>query len=169
MDLGNEPLSGHLHIDFGDLTSLAHNCEGCLAVQLGVLGDDFRAIGKVNNRARRIEPVLVWSIYTDVVDYGEWKFGRRTTGLTFAAAMFVQKIGLALGGWLVGFLLAYYGYIANVDQSETASHGILLMFSVIPGILTILTGIVLFWYNLSDDEVDKIAAELEERRGKAEA
>ncbi|MDB4485613.1 MFS transporter [bacterium] len=114
-------------------------------------------------------PVLVWSIYTDVVDYGEWKFGRRTTGLTFAAAMFVQKIGLALGGWLVGFLLAYYGYIANVDQSETASHGILLMFSVIPGILTILTGIVLFWYNLSDDEVDKIAAELEERRGKAEA
>lgn len=114
-------------------------------------------------------PVLVWSIYTDVVDYGEWKFGRRTTGLTFAAAMFVQKMGLALGGWLVGFLLAYYGYIANVDQSETASHGILLMFSVIPGILTILTGIVLFWYNLSDDEVDKIAAELEERRGKAEA
>ncbi|MFT6179541.1 MAG: GPH family glycoside/pentoside/hexuronide:cation symporter [Paracoccaceae bacterium] len=112
-------------------------------------------------------PALVWAIYTDVVDYGEWKFGRRSTALTFAAAMFVQKAGLALGGWSVGILLAYFGYVANVDQSERSAHGILLMFSIIPGILTILSGIALFWYNLKDDEVEKIADELRERRGDA--
>ncbi|MDA7877082.1 MFS transporter [Akkermansiaceae bacterium] len=112
-------------------------------------------------------PVLVWSIYTDVVDYGEWKFGRRITALTFAAAMFVQKTGLALGTGLMGILLTYFGYIANVEQSAESSHGILLMFSIIPGVLTILSGIVLFWYPLRDDEVDKIAAELEERRAQA--
>ena len=112
-------------------------------------------------------PVLVWSIYTDVVDYGEWKFGRRITALTFAAAMFVQKTGLALGTGLMGILLTYFGYIANVEQSAESSRGILLMFSIIPGVLTILSGIVLFWYPLRDDEVDKIAAELEERRAQA--
>ncbi len=112
-------------------------------------------------------PALVWSIYTDVVDYGEWKFGRRTTALTFAAAMFVQKAGLALGGWMVGILLGYFGYIANVDQSERSLNGILLMFSVIPGVLTIFSGVVLFWYKLKDDEVEKIAVELEERRKSA--
>ena len=109
-------------------------------------------------------PAIVWAIYTDVVDYGEWKFGQRSTALTFAAAMFVQKAGLALGGWSVGVLLAYFGYVANVTQSEQSAHGILLMFSLIPGLLTILSGIVLFWYQLSDDEVEKIAVDLRERR-----
>ena len=109
-------------------------------------------------------PALVWAIYTDVVDYGEWKFDRRITALTFAAAMFVQKAGLALGGWSVGLLLGYFGYIANVDQSERSLNGILLMFSIIPGVLTILSGVILFWYNIGDDEVENIAIELEERR-----
>ena len=109
-------------------------------------------------------PALVWAIYTDVVDYGEWKFGRRTTALTFAAAMFVQKTGLALGGWSVGKLLSYYGYVANVEQTESSTHGILLMFSVFPGVLTILSGLVLFWYPLTDEAVQKIASDLEKRR-----
>ena len=109
-------------------------------------------------------PALVWAIYTDVVDYGEWKFGRRITALTFAAAMLVQKAGLALGGWAVGMLLAYFGYVANVEQSSESAHGILLMFSIIPGVLTILSGVALFWYNLDDQEVEKIALELEKRR-----
>ena len=112
-------------------------------------------------------PALVWAIYTDVVDYGEWKFGRRITALTFAAAMLVQKAGLALGGWAVGMLLAYFGYVANVEQSSESTHGILLMFSIIPGVLTILSGVALFWYNLDDDEVEKIALELEKRRVEA--
>ena len=112
-------------------------------------------------------PALVWAIYTDVVDYGEWKFGRRITALTFAAAMLVQKAGLALGGWAVGMLLAYFGYVANVEQSSESAHGILLMFSIIPGVLTILSGVALFWYNLHDDEVEKIALELEKRRSEA--
>ena len=112
-------------------------------------------------------PALVWAIYTDVVDYGEWKFGRRITALTFAAAMLVQKAGLALGGWAVGMLLAYFGYVANVEQSPESAHGILLMFSIIPGVLTILSGVALFWYNLDDDEVEKIALELEKRRSEA--
>jgi GPH family glycoside/pentoside/hexuronide:cation symporter len=81
--------------------------------------------------------------------------------------MFVQKAGLALGGWTVGILLAFYGFEANVAQSESSTEGILLMFSVIPGVLTLLTAIVLLWYKLTDDEVDKIAVELGERRVEA--
>jgi Na+/melibiose symporter-like transporter len=38
---------------------------------------------------------------------------------------------------------------------------------VLPGVLAILNGVVLLWYKLGDDEVEKIAVELEERRGKA--
>ena len=41
---------------------------------------------------------LVWAMYTDVADYGELKFGRRTTALVFSGAMFSQKMGWVVGG-----------------------------------------------------------------------
>ena len=34
---------------------------------------------------------LVWSMYADCADYGEWKTGRRTTALVFSASQFAQK------------------------------------------------------------------------------
>ena len=54
------------------------------------------AVNALGNLIAGPTPALVWSIYTDVVDYGEWKFGRRTTGLAFSAAMFAQKMGLTI-------------------------------------------------------------------------
>ena len=49
---------------------------------------------------------LVWAMYADTADYGEWKFGRRNTGLTFAAAIMAQKGGGAVAGVVNGALLA---------------------------------------------------------------
>lgn len=109
-------------------------------------------------------PALVWAIYTDVADYGEWKSGRRVTGLAFSAAMFAQKLGISIGGSVCGWLLG----AANFKPDETPSDEIIQTFRLIacilPGALAILNGVVLFWYNLSDEEVEKIANELEERR-----
>jgi len=130
---------------------------------------DFNLIVTVNMIGAFIAgpmPALVWAMYTDVVDYGEWKFGRRTTALAMSSAMLIQKIGLAIGGGMVGWMLGEYGFKANVDQTATAKNGILMMFSVIPGALLISTAIVLLWYRLGDDDVTKITAELKERRGK---
>ena len=56
-------------------------------------------------------------MYADTADYGEWKFGRRTTGLVFSALVFSQKVGLAMGTGALGWLLAYYGFVANADQT----------------------------------------------------
>ncbi len=53
-------------------------------------------------------PVIVWSTYADTADYGEWKFGRRSTSLVFPATVFVPKMGRA-----IGWLLAYFGFVAN--------------------------------------------------------
>ena len=109
-------------------------------------------------------PALVWAIYTDVADYGEWKFGRRTTALAFSAAMFAQKLGLTIGGSMSGFLLSHYGFVANTIQSADTLSGIRLMFSIIPGVLAIGNGIILLWYNLTEKQLETIATDLEERR-----
>ena len=42
-------------------------------------------------------PALVWSMYADTADYGEWKTGRRTTALVFSTVQFSHKMGLAVG------------------------------------------------------------------------
>jgi GPH family glycoside/pentoside/hexuronide:cation symporter len=109
-------------------------------------------------------PALVWSIYTDVADYGEWKFKRRTTGLVFSAAMFAQKMGLTIGGGVAGWMLSGFGFVANEEQSDAAMLGIRLMFSILPGALALANGIILLWYPLTDTHVAEIQAELSRLR-----
>ncbi|MGJ8725149.1 MAG: MFS transporter [Roseibacillus sp.] len=114
-------------------------------------------------------PAIVWAMYTDVADYGEWKFGKRITGLTFASAMFFQKVGLGIGGALAGWLLGYYGFVKDTELTAQTKEGITLMFSVFPGVCAILTACVLLFYKLTDNDVKKISLELEERRKKDQA
>ena len=113
-------------------------------------------------------PALVWAMYADVADYGEWKYGRRTTGLVFSAAQFAQKFGLTLGGGLSGWALSLAGFVANVEQTETSLLGIRLMFTVIPACLVTLNACVLIFYSLSDKQVQQIEIELEQRRSQSQ-
>ncbi|NIM69305.1 MAG: MFS transporter [Xanthomonadales bacterium] len=112
---------------------------------------------------------LVWAMYADVADYGEWKHGRRTTGLVFSASMFAQKFGLTLGAGLSGWLLAAFGFEANVAQSETSLLGIRLMFTLLPATVAVLNVVVLSFYNLSDSKVLEIERELTTRKAAASA
>lgn len=113
-------------------------------------------------------PALVWAMYTDVADYNEWKFGRRTTGLAFSAAMFSQKMGISIGGALCGWVLGGVGFVPDETPSDEVIDSFRWIASLLPGSLAILNGVVLFWYNLSDEKVETIAAELVERRGEQE-
>ncbi len=108
-------------------------------------------------------PALVWSMYADVADYGEWKYGRRTTGLVFSAAQFAQKFGLTIGAGLSGWLLALVGFVANVEQTETSLLGIRVMFTLLPACFATANAFVLIFYRLSDRQVEQIEIELGKR------
>lgn len=110
-------------------------------------------------------PALVWAIYTDVADYNEWKSGRRVTGLAFSAAMFAQKLGISIGGSTCGWLLGSVGFVAGEEPSNEVISSFRLIASILPGTLAILNGVVLFWYNLSDEKIAQITKDLAERRG----
>jgi len=49
-------------------------------------------------------------------------------------------------------------------QSPEAIWGIKMMLSVIPGVLMILSAGVLFFYNLTEPFMEKVQAELSDRR-----
>jgi len=110
-------------------------------------------------------PAIVWSMYADTADYGEWKFGRRTTGLVFSATVFVQKVGLAIGSAMIGWLLSHYGYVADAVQTPRSLHGITLLFSVLPGAFALLSGFAIFFYRLDEPQVKQIERDLAARKG----
>jgi glycoside/pentoside/hexuronide:cation symporter, GPH family len=109
---------------------------------------------------------LLWAMFADVVDYSEWRTGRRATGVIYATLFFALKAGLSLGGAIAGWLLAGYGYRANVEQTPLALLGIRLTVSVYPAILLAIVVACLLFYKIGKQLNIRIADELAERRKK---
>jgi len=109
---------------------------------------------------------LIWTMIADSADYGEWKTGRRATGLYFSAAVFAQKAGWGIGAALVGVILSLFNYVANEVQSATSITGIKLLVSVIPGVLYMSCAIFMYFYNIDARTTDLIKKELDARREK---
>jgi glycoside/pentoside/hexuronide:cation symporter, GPH family len=107
---------------------------------------------------------LLWSMYADTADYSEWKQGRRATGLVFSASSMSQKLGWALGGAATGWLLAYFGFKANIAQSEFAQSGIRLMLSILPAAGAGISMLFISIYPLSEEKLKNITKELNTRR-----
>ena len=112
---------------------------------------------------------LVYAMYADASDYSEWKTGRRSTGLVFAASSFAQKMGWTVGGAATGFILASFGYQAGVPQNAETLTGLRLLVSFIPAIGSILATLLPLLYTLDDKRMKVIEKELGERRKIAEA
>ena len=110
---------------------------------------------------------LIWSMYADTADYGEWRFGRRATGLVFSAATFSQKMGWAVGGALAGFLLTIIGFVANVAQNDATLSGIRHMMSTIPAAIALVVIAISLFYELSDKLEKQVGRELEARKATA--
>jgi len=103
---------------------------------------------------------LLWAKIADTVDYGQWQSGIRLTGLVYSSVVFFIKLGLALGGSIAGWLLAFYHYKAAVTQSLFTQHGILLSFTLLPAIASVLVALVMRWYTLDNQKLHDIQQQL---------
>jgi GPH family glycoside/pentoside/hexuronide:cation symporter len=109
-------------------------------------------------------PVLLWSMYADTADYGEWKSGRRTTGLVFSASTMGQKLGWALGPFIAFHLLSEVGFVANADPSEAVKDSLVSLVSLAPAALAAVSMLLFFLYPLSDERMASIEADLKVKR-----
>ena len=111
---------------------------------------------------------LLWAMYTDSADYSEWKTGRRATGLVLSASVFSLKFGWAIGSAITGWLLAYYGFQANIIQNVEAQTGIRMLVTIIPSIGLVLSGVAMIFYKLNEKTLFQIEKDLAERRSSEE-
>jgi len=109
--------------------------------------------------------VLQWSMYTDVADHMEWKNGRRATALVMAASLFMLKLGLAVGGAFVVWMLSVYGFQPNQEQSAATLQGIRMLMSVFPSLFGVVGVVLMLFYPLSEKVMDEVERDLTARRG----
>ncbi|MEM1189826.1 MAG: MFS transporter [Pseudomonadota bacterium] len=105
-------------------------------------------------------PALVWSMYADCADYGEWKTGRRITALVFSTVQFAQKMGLAVGAGVLGIVLGAFGFAANEAQSDGSLLGIRLMFSILPAVLAVAGAGFILFYRIDARTISQMEDEL---------
>jgi len=107
---------------------------------------------------------LIFAMYTDTVDYSEWKTGRRATGLVMSASTMAQKFGWAIGGALTLFILAAFNFKPNMEQTSGTIGGIVAMLSWIPASASFIGGTLMLFYPLNKTKMDEIVSDLTERR-----
>lgn len=107
---------------------------------------------------------LLFSMYTDCAEYGEWRNGKQTAGLIVSASMFSLKFGSAVGGALPGFMLAGFGFVANAVQTDSSIFGIRMMFNVLPAVFFLAGGLAMLLYRIDRSTLVQVEQELHQRR-----
>lgn len=113
--------------------------------------------------------IVVWALEADTVEYGEWKTGVRTEGITYALFSFTRKTGQAVGGALAAYALALGGYKSGAAQTADAVFGIQVAAGALPAVMTLLAVLVMAKYKLTDTMHARILADITARRESGDA
>jgi sugar (glycoside-pentoside-hexuronide) transporter len=107
--------------------------------------------------------VMGWSMTADTVDYAQWKTGIRADGVIYATATFFQQLAAALGGAGAAAMLAWFGYVANAEQSPASLAAIVSLMTLVPiGIMVVLI-VACAFYRLDARRHASIVADLRGR------
>ncbi len=106
----------------------------------------------------------MWALVPEVISYGEYTSGKRIAGIVNALTGIFYKAGMALGGVVPGAVLAYVAYNPkSIEQTPLAEEGILWLVCILPAILLLLAMFIISKYELTDEKIDQINREIENR------
>lgn len=112
---------------------------------------------------------LTGAMVNNCVEYNEWKFGKRMVGMSNSASSFGSKVGSALGGSLIGWLLALGGYSAALAVQPKSTAYAILGFSIyIPLALFVIMFFLFRKYNL-EKIYPQIMEEVKKRRAEQDS
>lgn len=114
--------------------------------------------------------LIPWSMVPDVIELDELKTGQRREGIFYAFMVFLQKIGLALGLFLVGLGLEASGFIARIpgqampEQPLGALLAIRISIAPLPTLFLIASLVLAYFYPITKDFHAEIRLRLSERK-----
>ncbi len=114
----------------------------------------------------------IWALVMDVIDYHEYKTGRREEGTAYALFSFMRKLGQTLAGVGLNALLAFINYNADDIKNSISTTGETLdklydISTLVPAIVLSFMALSLgFGYNLSKKKLSEMRNALELNRNK---
>jgi len=127
------------------------------SVTMIVAGTIIRGIGKAPINGS------MFALLADTIEYGEWKTGIRNEGMVYSGGSMGIKIGSGLGTAIIGWVLAFGGYVGGADvQAASALQSIQTLFIYIPMGINVLMIVLLLFYNL-DKKYPQIIRDLQAR------
>ena len=96
---------------------------------------------------------VVWATIPDLADYGYLKDNVHISGLIGGGLLFATKLGMAIGGALLGYVLAFYDYDPATAMHSTSDQifGFQLLSLYLPGIAMMLSAIFFKLYKLDEN------------------
>lgn len=96
--------------------------------------------------------VIIWATVADVADYGYHRYGVRINGMIGGGMLFATKAGMAIGGAIIGYVLAWYGYNPDTmtNASETQLSAFVLLYAWIPAACMFIAAGLFSRYSLDE-------------------
>ncbi|MGB3508488.1 MAG: MFS transporter [Microcoleaceae cyanobacterium] len=114
--------------------------------------------------------LVPWSMIPDVIDLDELNTGQRREGIFYSFMVFLQKVGLAIGLFLVGIALDIAGFIETVPgapppiQPESALFAVRVAIGPLPTVFLIVGLLLAYLYPITREVHDEILLKLRERK-----
>lgn len=109
---------------------------------------------------------LIYTLLYDVAELDEFKSGKRRDGTLMAYFSFFGKLGGALAGQLIGFLLhlSKYNPSLGLAQPQSALNAIKNIFTIYPGIFSLICALSIVAYPITRKRYDALLKNLELKR-----
>lgn len=110
--------------------------------------------------------LVPWSMIPDVIDLDELNTGQRREGIFYSFMVFLQKIGLAIGLFLVGVALDIAGFIETIPgetpptQPESALLAVRIAIAPLPTIFLIVGLLLAYFYPITREVHNEILLKL---------
>ncbi|MFM6454051.1 MAG: MFS transporter, partial [Planktothrix sp.] len=114
--------------------------------------------------------LVPWSMIPDVIDLDELNTGQRREGVFYSFMVLLQKIGLAIGLFLVGQALEVAGFISTIPgqpapiQPDSALFAIRLAIGPLPTLVLMIGMVFAYLYPITQEVHADILLRLTERK-----
>lgn len=108
---------------------------------------------------------MIYPIAYDLVEVDEYVNGTRREGAIMAFVGLINKLGSAIGLWIIGAILTFVGYNAQLaTQASSTALGIEDISTLVPAGLLFICLLAVIFYPLSKKAFNALQAELEKKR-----
>lgn len=112
--------------------------------------------------------LIPWSMVPDIIEVDELETGERREGVFYSFMVLLQKVGLALGLFLVGQMLELAGFISartgDVVQPDSALQAIRFAIGPLPALSLILSLVCAAFYPITRERYAEVLHQLNLRK-----